>query len=216
MLFVVWVSVGVAIAALAVWQIASRRYALPCPVWLAWLVELDNPFARENRAATIIGHLALQSGMQVLDAGCGPGRLSLPIAQKVLPGGQVVAIDLQAGMLDRTRAKAEAAGTTNIQFLRGALGQGHLPAERFDRAVMVTVLGEIPDRAAAMRELFAALKPGGILSVTETLFDPHYVSRSSALELGVAAGFRRRALFGNALAYTLHLERPAMAEVGED
>ncbi len=26
------------------WQLASRRRSLPCPVWLRWLVELDNPF----------------------------------------------------------------------------------------------------------------------------------------------------------------------------
>jgi len=40
--------------------------------------------------------------------------------------------------------------------------------------VLVTVLGEVPDREAALREIFDALKPGGILSVTEIIFDPHF------------------------------------------
>ena len=57
-----------------VWRLASRRAALPCPVWLRWAVELDNPFAQTNRAAAIIEHIDLQPGMTVLDMGCGPGR----------------------------------------------------------------------------------------------------------------------------------------------
>lgn len=43
-----------AIALVAVlWRLASRRRSLPCPVWLRWLVELDNPFTKTNRAPLI-------------------------------------------------------------------------------------------------------------------------------------------------------------------
>lgn len=60
-----------AITSIAViWRLASRRQSLPCPVWLRWMVELDNPFTKTNRAAEIIRHLNLQPGMTVLDAGC--------------------------------------------------------------------------------------------------------------------------------------------------
>lgn len=92
-----------------VWRLASRRHTLPCPAWLRWLVELDNPFTQTNRARVIIDHLDLQPGMKVLDVGCGPGRLTIPLAQKVGPQGQVVAIDIQPGMLRRAQEKAEAA-----------------------------------------------------------------------------------------------------------
>lgn len=68
--------------------------------------------------------------------------------------------------------------------------------------------GEIPDRAAALREIFAALKPGGILSVTELIFDPHYQPRSMLLRLATAAGFQEQAMFGNWMAYTAHLVKP--------
>jgi len=54
-----------------VWRFASRRRAIPCPVWLRWLVELDNPFTATNRAAVIIEHLDLRPGMTVLDIGSG-------------------------------------------------------------------------------------------------------------------------------------------------
>jgi len=42
--------------------------------------------------------LELEPGMAVLDAGCGPGRLAIPIARQVGPQGEVVAMDIQAGM----------------------------------------------------------------------------------------------------------------------
>ena len=77
------------------WRLASRRQHLPCPVWLRWLVELDNPFTQTNRATFIVETLALSSGMTVLDAGCGPGRLTVPLAQGVGPTGRVVALDIQ-------------------------------------------------------------------------------------------------------------------------
>ena len=73
----------------------------------------------------------------------------------------------------------------------------------------MTVLGEIPDRESALKEIHSALKPGGILSVTEVIFDPHFQRRESVLRLAQAAGFRERNFFGRSLAYTLHLEKPA-------
>jgi len=137
-----------------VWRLASRRRSLPCPVWLRWLVELDNPFTKTNRAAFIVETLSLSPGMAVLDAGCGPGRLTVPLARGVGPSGRVLAIDIQAGMLARAKAKTAAAGLANVEFLTAGLGDGALPRTCFDRAVLVTVLGEIPDRQSAFVELF--------------------------------------------------------------
>jgi ubiquinone/menaquinone biosynthesis C-methylase UbiE len=193
------------------WRMASHRHALPCPVWLRWMVELDNPFTRTNRAATILEHLDLQPGMTVLDAGCGPGRLTIPLAQRVGDEGDVLALDLQPGMLDRVRAKAEAAGVKNIRFLQAAIGDGKLETNRFDRVLLVTVLGEIPDRPAALKELFEATKPGGVLSVTEVIFDPHFQRYGTVARLAKSVGFRETTRHGNSLAYTLILEKPADA-----
>ena len=39
--------------------------------------------------------------------------------------------------------------------------------------------GEFPEQEAALQEIYQALKPGGILSVTEIIFDPHFQSRES-------------------------------------
>ena len=140
-----------------IWRVGSRRRSVPCPVWLRWLVELDNPFTKTNQAAVIVERLELEPGMAVLDAGCGPGRLAIPIARQVGPQGEVVAMDIQAGMLQRAREKAAAANLANIRFLEGGLGGGKLGRNRFDRSVLVTVLGEVPDREAALAEIFDAL-----------------------------------------------------------
>jgi ubiquinone/menaquinone biosynthesis C-methylase UbiE len=191
------------------WRVASRRRSLPCPAWLAWAVERDNPFATAHRAAAIIASLDLRPGMAVLDVGCGPGRLAVPIAAAVGATGSVVAVDIQPAMLRLAEAKARDAGVANIRFLHATAGTGRLERAQFDRALLVAVLGEIPDRAAALAEIFAALKPGGVLSVTETMFDPHYQSRRTVTRLAAAAGFRELARHGNAIAFTLILATPA-------
>src|SRR5262249_16251930 len=76
------------------WGVGSRRRSIPCPVWLRWLVEVDNPFTQTNQAAVIVERLELQPGMAVLDAGCGPGRLAIPIARQVGARGGGGAMDI--------------------------------------------------------------------------------------------------------------------------
>ncbi|MBN1431127.1 MAG: class I SAM-dependent methyltransferase [Anaerolineae bacterium] len=207
---VVYIGVGLVVLIFIgslVWRLASGRRSLPCPAWLRWLVELDNPFTETNRAGVIIRYLDLRPGMSVLDAGCGPGRLTVPAAQAVGPQGEVVAVDLQEGMLRRAREKVQAANLNNVQFLQVGLGEGNLENGQYDRALLVTVLGEIPDQAAAMKEIFDVLRPGGILSVTEIIFDPHFQGRDKVIRLAGTAGFRVKNLFGKKLAYTMHLEK---------
>jgi len=201
--------VGSLVAASVAWRFASRRQSLPCPVWLRWLVELDNPFTSTNRSNVIVQQLDLRPGMRVLDVGCGPGRVTIPIARAVGPDGGVDAIDVQPGMLARAAQRAAAANVGNIRFLQTHVGDGGLDVQPADRAILVTVLGEIPDREAALRAIFDALKPGGFLSVTEIVFDPHFQTRATVTRLALAAGFRERAFYGNRIAYSMHLEKSA-------
>jgi ubiquinone/menaquinone biosynthesis C-methylase UbiE len=190
------------------WRIASQRRSLPCPAWLSWLVELDNPFAKAHRADIIVENLQLAHGMKVIDIGCGPGRVTIPLARKLSSRGEVGALDIQLGMLDKVRKKAEAENIHNIHYINAALEQGVLMHNYYDRALLVAVLGEIPDQKVALKEIFNALKPSGILSVTETIFDPHYQKQKQVSTLARDVGFRVKSVTGNSLAFTMLLEKP--------
>jgi ubiquinone/menaquinone biosynthesis C-methylase UbiE len=190
-----------------VWRFISNRRSLPCPSWLSWMVEMDNPFTKTNRASVIIDLLGLQPGMKVLDAGCGPGRLAIPAAKAIGSQGELTALDIQAGMLARVQEKARTAGLSNIRLMQVELGKGELEMAYYDRAMLVTVLGEIPEQEAALQEIYQALKPGGILSVTEVIFDPHFQSRESVQRVAGRVGFREAGFFGKRLAYTMHFEK---------
>ena len=191
-----------------VWKLVSRRKSLPCPSWLYRMVEMENPLAKNSQAKTILAGLGVAEGMTVLDAGCGPGRVTLPLAKAVGADGKVIAVDLQQGMLDVVQRKAQQEGLAMIEFVQLPLGEGKLPAYQADRAVIAAVLGEIPQQAAALQEVFAALKPGGVLAIAETIFDPHYQRKAHVLDLAQAAGFAEVGFTGNALAYTVYLQKP--------
>ncbi len=191
------------------WRFASRRYTLPCPVWMKWLLDPPSSGGVSARTQKTIGLLDARPGMSVLDAGCGPGRLTIPLAQRVGPDGEVTAMDLQDGMLREVQDRARLANLSNIRFLRAGIGEGKLEHDRFDRVVLITVLGEIPDREAALREIFGALRPGGILLVEETIRDPHYQTRSTVTRLAGAAGFIEKEFSGNCFSYILTWEKPS-------
>lgn len=189
------------------WRLLARRLALPCPTGCLWLLE-NRMMERVAGAALLLDRAGVQPGMSVLDAGCGPGRLTVPLAERVGRQGQVLALDLQPEMLDRLTIRLEAAGIGNVQTLRAGLGDGALPKCGFDRAFLVTVLGEIQDRLSALREILTSLKPGGVLSVTEVFPDPHYQSRSTVRRMAEQAGFQVIEVIGSWRAFTINLARP--------
>ncbi|MBM4319849.1 MAG: hypothetical protein FJ125_07780 [Deltaproteobacteria bacterium] len=111
-------------------------------------------------------------------------------------------------LLSRLRARLEQPGLAHVRPLQAALGRGALPHEEFDRAFLVTVPGEIPDRLAALREICSSLKPGRLLSHTEVLPDPHYQRRRTVERLAAQAGFQVADTFGSWWAFTINLVRP--------
>ena len=146
--------------------------------------------------------LAVGAGDRVLEVGPGTGYYSLPVASS-LNGGTLDVLDVRAEFVDHVARRAQAAGIANV---RPTVGDGAaLPYEdgSFDAVFLVTVLGEIPDRRAALLELHRVLRPGGRLVVGESLAggDPHYVSFGSLRPQADAAGLTFESRSGGRLAY---------------
>ncbi len=186
------------------WRYAARRRSMPCPVALAGL--LEHPISRWIPPS--LDKLELAPGLKVLDAGCGPGRLTLAAARAVGSDGLVVALDLQPGMLRRLEHRRAHAGIANVRPVLADLARSPLRLNFFDRALLVTVLGEIPDREATLDAIYDALKPGGILSITEALPDPHYQRRGAVVRLAAAAGFEVHREYSGLGHYTVNLRKP--------
>lgn len=180
-----------------------RYHSLACPASLAWLVE--NPYVNIIAGPELLfRRMRLAEGMKTLDVGSGPGRLSIPASHIVGQSGEVVALDIQEKMLDKLRVKIHSQNITNIRLINAGAGDGKIPPDYFDRALLVTVLGEIKDKDKALKEIYGALKSNGILSITELIPDPHYTSRNRIRELCVNAGFKELALFGNWFCFTIN------------
>ena len=206
------IALGLSGAALLCWiALRKRGRGKPFPVRLSGLIV--HPVVEAlSRISTTIDRADVKPGMGVLDAGCGPGRVTIPLARHVLPDGVVMALDLQEGMLAQVRERAVRAGLTNIRTVCAPLSSdtpiAELQQPTFDRAILVTVLGEVPDPTDALRTLYTALKPRGVLSVTEILIDPDYISRETVIQMAADAGFRIDRQFGNLLMFTVNFRKP--------
>jgi ubiquinone/menaquinone biosynthesis C-methylase UbiE len=189
------------------WRFISRRHTVPCPSWLAWA--LESPYSQWIAGSELLlQRLEIDRGMQVLDVGAGAGRVSIPAARRMGDTGEVIALDVQQGMLNKLIARASGKDIHNLSTVHSKLKPGLFPKESFDRVLMVTVLGEIPEQEEPLQMVYDYLKPGGLLSITELLPDPHYQLRSTVARKAEAVGFKVERTFGPFFAYTMNLRKP--------
>lgn len=104
----------------------------------------------------VIELLDVQPGMRVLDLACGPGTLSLPLAALVAPDGEVVGVDLAAGMIQLARD----AGIANARFVVMDIEKLMFPDASFDAAACGHGIQFAPDLGKALREARRVLRSG--------------------------------------------------------
>jgi len=196
---------GLAFFWLVVLRIAARlQGGGPCPFALAWIV--DNPL-RQRYMARVLDRVGIQPGERVLELGPGPGAFSVEAARRAGAGGTLAAVDIQPKMIAAVEKKAQEAGVTNIETHIASAYDLPLEDGSVDRAFLVTVLPEIPDRHRALLELHRVLKPGGMLSITEEFLDPDYPLARTTIRWAREAGFELAEQRGNWFVYTLNFQK---------
>lgn len=220
-----WIILAVLAGIAFLWLVVIRLISKlggrgPCPYAVAWLV--DNPVRRKYMGRTL-DRIGIQPGERVLELGPGPGAFTLPAAERTLPGGSLVAVDIQPQMIAAVERRVRDAGVTNVETHVASAYDLPLAAGSVDRAFMTTVLAEIPDRHRALVELHRVLRPGGSLAVTEEFLDPDYpLARTvigwaeagvQAAEAGLAQAQAGKGVVGAQVAVAQAEVRVAQAQV---
>jgi ubiquinone/menaquinone biosynthesis C-methylase UbiE len=106
----------------------------------------------------------LRPGMKLLDCGCGPGAITLGLAEVVAPG-EVVGVDIEQSQVDLARARTAESGIANARFEVGSIYSLPFPDETFDAVFAHAVLEHLQEPIKALRGALRVLKPGGFLGV---------------------------------------------------
>lgn len=113
-------------------------------------------------ATFLLPHLT--SGMRLLDVGCGPGTITVGLAERVAPG-EAVGVDIGPSEVECAKANATESGVTNLTFEIGEATALPFPNGRFDAVFSCATLEHVPQREGAIKEMYRVLRRGGIIGL---------------------------------------------------
>ena len=127
-----------------------------------WNAEAYHRISEPQRAwgEKVLARLELEGGESVLDAGCGTGRLTRRLAER-LPRGRVVALDASPAMLEVARRELADLGD-RVTFVQATLAKDELPPG-MDVVFSTATFHWVLDHDALFASVFRALSPGGLL-----------------------------------------------------
>jgi SAM-dependent methyltransferase len=120
----------------------------------------------ENSAGYLLPLLG--PGMRLLDVGCGPGTITMDLAELVGPDGRVTALERTDEALELARAEAGERGVENVDFVVGNVVDLDLPDASFDVVHAHQVLQHVDDPVQGLREMGRVCRPGGIVAARES------------------------------------------------
>jgi ubiquinone/menaquinone biosynthesis C-methylase UbiE len=173
----------------------------------------------QDQAETLVDLLhwdtSYPEGSRVLEAGCGIGAQTIPLARNS-PGARIVAVDISADSVAEAKAKADTAGLTNVHFQQADIFALPFDPESFDHVFVCFVLEHLSRPVEALAILGRLLRPGGSITVIEgdhgsTYFHPESPAAYAVIQCLVEL---QRKTGGNALiGRQLY---PLMVEAGFD
>lgn len=129
----------------------------------------------------------LRPGITVLDAGCGPGTITLGLARKVAPG-HVIGIDIEDSQFQKAREQAKSEGL-NVEFRKTSVYELPFEDHSFDAAFSHALLEHLIEPGAALVELRRVLKPGGWIGVRAGDMGGILVDAASKVPAQALAGY---------------------------
>ena len=109
----------------------------------------------------------LKPGQELLDVGCGPGTITMDLADRVAPGC-VVGIDSQSEVIARADELRKSRGQVNITFSPGDVYALQFADSRIDVVHAHQVLQHLTTPIDALKEMYRVMRPGGILGVRDS------------------------------------------------
>ena len=139
------------------------------PVSAAGGTEFNAEDQRDNlgEAKAVMDLAGTRPGMSVADIGAGEGYYTVRLSQRVGIKGRVLAEDIDAGAIQRLGRRVEHERLDNISIRTGTPEDAKLPANSFDRIMMVHMYHEVGEPYAFLWYLRPALKPGGQVVVVD-------------------------------------------------
>lgn len=131
------------------------------PGYSAPMVSFMAQRTAETHAGFFLPHL--KQGSCVLDAGCGPGTITLGLARKVEPG-HAIGIDVEDSQFEQACAEARRE-ELSVEFRKGSVYELPFKAQQFDAVFSHAVLEHLSDPAVAIGEFRRVLKPGGVIGL---------------------------------------------------
>jgi SAM-dependent methyltransferase len=118
----------------------------------------------ENSAGYLLPRLS--PAARVLDVGCGPGTITVDLAERV-PQGEVIGIDAAGQVLELARQEADRRGRTNVRFETGDVYRLAFADATFDVVHAHQVLQHLSDPVGALVEMRRVCRPGGLVAARD-------------------------------------------------
>jgi ubiquinone/menaquinone biosynthesis C-methylase UbiE len=123
-------------------------------------------FARRTGEAARFLLPHLRPGMRLIDCGCGPGSITVDLAQAV-ESGETIGIDVREEAVVQGRMLARQRGVSKVEFLVASIYQLPFADGSVDAAFTSAVLQHLTAPLAALREIRRVLKPGGVIGIAD-------------------------------------------------